>query len=106
MVPLSSLLRVSTNSGPDMVVRYNGYTAADINGGRPRASRRARHRRRWNASRMKRCQGRALRVDGSGVSADPGRQLAGRMWIFPICVLLVFLVLAAQYESLDRCRWP
>jgi len=33
MVPLSSLVNVTQTYGPEMVVRYNGYTAADINGG-------------------------------------------------------------------------
>src|SRR5690606_23890151 len=33
MVPLSSLVRVTPGFGPEMVVRYNGYTFADINGG-------------------------------------------------------------------------
>ena len=33
MVPLSSLVKVTPTYGPEMVVRYNGYTAADINGG-------------------------------------------------------------------------
>ncbi len=33
MVPLSSLVTVNQTFGPEMVVRYNGYTAADINGG-------------------------------------------------------------------------
>ena len=33
MVPLSSLVTVKQTFGPEMVVRYNGYTAADINGG-------------------------------------------------------------------------
>ena len=33
MVPLSSLVTVTPTFGPEMVVRYNGYTAADINGG-------------------------------------------------------------------------
>ena len=33
MVPLSILVKVTPTYGPEMVVRYNGYTAADINGG-------------------------------------------------------------------------
>src|SRR3546814_9819669 len=33
MVPLSSLVKVTPTYGPEMVVRYNGYTAADINSG-------------------------------------------------------------------------
>src|ERR1700692_2690590 len=33
MVPLSSLVSVTPTYGPDGVVRYNGFTAADINSG-------------------------------------------------------------------------
>ena len=33
MVPLGSLLTVSETFGPDVVQRYNGYRARDINGG-------------------------------------------------------------------------
>ena len=32
MVPLGSLMRVEQSYGPDRVIRYNGYSAADING--------------------------------------------------------------------------
>src|SRR3984885_7392960 len=34
MVPLGSMINVSRSFGPDVVQRYNAYTAADINGGR------------------------------------------------------------------------
>src|SRR3546814_13638675 len=33
MVPLSALVDVKQTFGPELVVRYNGYTASDINGG-------------------------------------------------------------------------
>src|SRR5262249_31648849 len=33
MVPLGSLLKVSRGYGPDQVMHYNGYPAAEINGG-------------------------------------------------------------------------
>ncbi|MES2552074.1 MAG: efflux RND transporter permease subunit, partial [Pseudomonadota bacterium] len=33
MVPLSSLLKMTQSYGPDRAMRYNGYPAADINGG-------------------------------------------------------------------------
>ncbi len=32
MVPLASLMKISQTYGPDQVVRYNGFTAADISG--------------------------------------------------------------------------
>ncbi|THF62580.1 efflux RND transporter permease subunit [Pseudothauera rhizosphaerae] len=99
MVPLSSLLRVSNGFGPEMVVRYNGYTAADINGGpAPGYS-------------SDQAQAAAERIAAETLPAgikfewtDLTYQkiLAGNagIWVFPISVLLVFLVLAAQYESL------
>ena len=33
MVPLGSVLTVSRSYGPDQVMHYNGYPAAEINGG-------------------------------------------------------------------------
>ncbi len=33
MVPLSSLIKVTPTYGPETVIRYNGFLAADINGG-------------------------------------------------------------------------
>ena len=97
MVPLSSLVQVRQGFGPDSVVRYNGFTAADVNAGPApgfssgRAGRGRAHRRRDAA------QGHEVRMD----RADLPDILAGNagVWIFPLCVL-VFPVLAAQYESL------
>ena len=42
--------------------------------------------------------GMTLRVDRPDLPADPAGNTA--LLVFPLCVLLVFLVLAAQYESL------
>jgi multidrug efflux pump len=33
MVPLGTLVKVTESYGPDRVMRYNGYPAAEINGG-------------------------------------------------------------------------
>ncbi len=33
MVPLGALVKVTETHGPDRVMRYNGYPAAEINGG-------------------------------------------------------------------------
>ncbi len=33
MIPLSALLKVETSTGPERTTRYNGFLAADINGG-------------------------------------------------------------------------
>jgi len=99
MVPLSSLVRVKQSFGPDSVIRYNGFTAADMNGGpAPGFS-------------SGQAQAAAERIAADtlpkGISFEWTELtyqdiLAGNagVWIFPLCVLLVFLVLAAQYESL------
>jgi multidrug efflux pump len=99
MVPLSSLVTVTPTYGPEMVVRYNGYTAADINGGpAPGFS-------------SGQAQAAAERVAAEtlphGVKLEwtdltYQQIIAGNagLWVFPISVLLVFLVLAALYESL------
>lgn len=99
MVPLSSLVQVSPTYGPEMVVRYNGYTAADINSGP--APGYSSDQAQAAAERI------AAEVLPRGVSfewTDLTYQqiLAGNagIWVFPISVLLVFLVLAALYESL------
>ena len=58
MVPLSALLKVKPSAGPERAMRYNGFLAADINGGagagllvRPGAGRDRAHRRRDAAAR-------------------------------------------------------
>ncbi|WDZ96963.1 multidrug efflux RND transporter permease subunit [Herbaspirillum sp. WKF16] len=99
MVPLSSVVKVSPTYGPTTVVRYNGYTAADINGGpAPGVSSDA---AQAAAERV------AAEVLPKGVKFEwtdltYQKILAGNsgLWIFPISVLLVFLALAALYESL------
>ncbi|HET6609433.1 MAG TPA: efflux RND transporter permease subunit, partial [Rhodopila sp.] len=99
MVPLSSLVKVTPTYGPEMVVRYNGFTAADINGG-PAPG--------YSSDQAKAAVERiAAEVLPRGIKfewTDLTYQqiLAGNsaLWVFPISVLLVFLVLAAQYESL------
>ncbi|QUN32191.1 efflux RND transporter permease subunit (plasmid) [Cupriavidus sp. KK10] len=99
MVPLSSLVKVKQSFGPDSVTRYNGFTAADMNGGP--APGFSSGQAQAAAERI------AAETLPKGISFEWTELtyqdiLAGNagVWIFPLCVLLVFLVLAAQYESL------
>ncbi len=99
MVPLSSLVKVSTGFGPEMVVRYNGYTAADINGGPAPGFSSAQAEaavERVAAETLP----RGVKFEWTDLTYQ--KILAGNagIWVFPISLLLVFLVLAAQYESL------
>lgn len=99
MIPLSALMTVTDSYGPESATRYNGFRSADLNGS--------------PAEGYSSGQAQAAIVDILNKTLPPGMSfewteltyqqiLAGNtsLLIFPLCVLLVFLVLAAQYESL------
>ena len=98
MIPLSSLMRVKDSYGPDRVQRYNAYISADINGAAaPGVS---------SGQAQAAMERIAKEVLPKGISYEWTELtyqeiLAGNtmVFVFPLCVLLVFLVLAAQYES-------
>jgi multidrug efflux pump len=98
MVPLGALVEVRETTGPDKVTRYNMYPAADINGiALPGVS---------SGTAITLAQQLAAQHLPPGVGfewTDLTYQeiLAGNtiIYIFPLCVLLVILTLAAQYES-------
>ncbi|HEX7747551.1 MAG TPA: efflux RND transporter permease subunit [Bordetella sp.] len=99
MVPLSSLVTIKQSFGPEMVVRYNGYTAADINSGP--APGYSTNQAQAAAERIAReVLPRGFKIEWTDLAYQ--QMLAGNagLWVFPISVLLVFLVLAALYESL------
>ncbi|HXQ80344.1 MAG TPA: multidrug efflux RND transporter permease subunit [Opitutaceae bacterium] len=98
LVPLGALVSVRETYGPDRVMRYNGYPAADISGAA--------------APGFSSGQAEALMDKLASENLPKGmvpdwteltfqRIVAGNTGalIFPLSILLVFLVLAAQYES-------
>ena len=99
MIPLSALLNVSSTFGPDRAMRYNGFLAADINGA-PAPG--------YSTGQAQEAIDRIARETlPAGISyewTDLTYQqiLAGNsgVLVFPLALILVFLVLAAQYESL------
>jgi multidrug efflux pump len=99
MIPLSALVEVKPAAGPERAMRYNGFLAADVNGG-PAPG--------YSSGQAQDAVARiAAETLPRGVSfewTDLTYQeiLAGNsaVWVFPLSVLLVFLVLAALYESL------
>ena len=99
MVPLSALLKVQPSFGPERAMRYNGFLSADINGG-PAPG--------YSSGQA---QDAIERIAAETLPPGIGFEwteltyqeiLAGNsaLWIFPLAIGLVFLVLAAQYESL------
>ncbi|HKR07614.1 MAG TPA: multidrug efflux RND transporter permease subunit [Gemmatimonadaceae bacterium] len=98
MVPLGSVLTVRQSFGPDQVVHYNGYPAADISGSAaPGVSA---------GSAVQTMENLAAETLPNGMSYEwteltYQQKLAGNtaIFVFPLCIALVFLVLAALYES-------
>jgi multidrug efflux pump len=98
MVPLGSVLRVRESFGPSQGLRYNAYPAADINGGPAPGVSSGEAR-----DIMERLATETL-PNGIGfewTELTYQEILAGNtaVFVFPLCVVLAFLVLAAQYES-------
>lgn len=99
MVPLGSVLTMQESYGPESAAHYNGYLAADLNGNA--------------APGYSSGQAQDAISEILAETLPPGiafewtdltyqEVLAGNtaIYILPLCLLLVFLVLAAQYESL------
>ncbi|MBL9155815.1 MAG: multidrug efflux RND transporter permease subunit [Verrucomicrobiales bacterium] len=98
MVPLGALVDVSKRAGADRVQRYNLYYSADINGNTlPGVSSGEMIAAVERLAREHLPNGFAMEwTDLTYQQILAGNTIA---YIFPLCVLFVFLVLAAQYES-------
>jgi multidrug efflux pump len=99
MVPIASFITVRETAGPDRIQSFNTYLALDLQGGPS-----------FTASGD---EAKAAMEEILATTLPPGigyewteityqQQIAGNtaVYVFPMCVLLVFLVLAAFYESL------
>ena len=98
MLPLSSFVTVTPSSGPDRVIHYNGYPSADISGGAMAGVS--------SGQAVALMERLAKEVLPEGMSVEwtdltYQQKLAGdsALFIFPLCVLLAYLILAAQYNS-------
>jgi multidrug efflux pump len=98
MVPLGSVATVRETSGADKIVRYNMFPAADLNGGPAPGFSNGQA-----LSAVERLARENLPTSFTTEWTELALQsrLAGNatLYVFPLCVLFVFLVLAAQYES-------
>jgi multidrug efflux pump len=99
MVPISTMVTLRQSYGPDPVIRYNGYPAADLMG-------------QSDPSMLSSSEALAAVEQVADQALPPGMQIQwtdlsfqqvnqgnAAMVVFPLAVLLVFLVLAALYES-------
>ena len=98
MIPLATFVKVSPTSGPDRVMHYNGFISAEINGAAAPG---------YSSGQAQKAIEKLLKEElPNGMTyewTDLTYQqiLSGdtALLVFPLCVLLAFLVLAALYES-------
>ena len=98
MVPLGSVLQVSRSYGPDQVMHYNGYPAAEINGG-PSPGHSSGQAQQAMAKLLERTLPNGMTFEWTELAYQDSISGNTMFLIFPLCVLLVYGVLAAQYES-------
>jgi hydrophobe/amphiphile efflux-1 (HAE1) family protein len=99
MVPLGSLLNVTPTFGPDAAQRYNAYRSADINAG-PAPGYSTDQAQEALAGILKQNLPRGMTFEWTDLAYQQLISGNTATIVFPLCVLFVFLVLAAQYESL------
>ncbi|WP_377705728.1 efflux RND transporter permease subunit [Pseudoduganella sp. UC29_71] len=98
MIPLSSLMRVKDSYGPDRVQRYNAYVSADMNGG-PAPGVSSGTAQAIFEQIAKETLPKGVAYEWTDLTYQEILSGNTMIYVFPLCVLLVFLVLAAQYES-------
>jgi multidrug efflux pump len=100
MIPLGSFVEVKESSGPDRVMHYNSYPSAEINGG-PGPGFSSGQAETAMAELVQRELPSGMSFQWTELTYQ--QILAGNtaLFVFPLCVLLVFVVLSALYESLS-----
>lgn len=98
MIPLSSLMRVKDTYGPDRVQRYNAFVAAEINGA-PAPGVSSGEAQAEMTKIVEEVLPKGIGYEWTELVYQDILSGNTMIYVFPLCVLLVFLVLAAQYES-------
>jgi hydrophobic/amphiphilic exporter-1 (mainly G- bacteria), HAE1 family len=98
MVPVNAFLRIKKIYGPEVVTRYNMYPAAMVNG-EPAKGFSSGQAIQAIKDEAEKSLPAGYSYDWAGSSRD--QALAGNeaVFIFLICLLFVYLLLSAQYES-------
>ncbi len=99
MVPLAAIINVEESFGPEIAMHYNSYRSADLNGDAAAG---------FSSGEAQAAMTKILDetlptgMEFEWTELTYQQILAGNtaIFVFPLCLFLVFLVLAAQYESL------
>jgi HAE1 family hydrophobic/amphiphilic exporter-1 len=98
MVPFASFVRLERVYGPEQLTRYNMYTSAMING-EPASGFSSGDAITAVEKVAKEKLPRGYGIDWSGMTREEILSGNQALYIFALCLLFVYLLLAAQYES-------
>jgi multidrug efflux pump len=98
MVPLSTFVKVTDTAGPDRVMHYNGFITAEINGA-PGPGYSSGQAQAAIEKLLKDELPNGMTYEWTDLTYQQILSGDTALLVFPLCVLLAFLVLAALYES-------
>ncbi|BBO33302.1 efflux RND transporter permease subunit [Lacipirellula parvula] len=98
MIPLGSVVKVTRSYGPQIIQRYNLYPTAAVRG-EPAPGVSSGEALSLMEQIAKAELPDSMGYDWTGESFQEKRISGQAVWVFAFAVLLVYLVLAAQYES-------
>ena len=99
MVPIGSMVQVNETFGPDPVIRYNGHTAADLMGEADPSILSSAQAMEQVEALARQVLPNGMAIEWTDLSYQQATQGKAALIVFPLAVLLAFLVLAALYES-------
>jgi len=99
MVPVGSLVTIAPTYGPDPVMRYNGYPAADLIGDADPHILSSGQTIAKLQEIAEKVLPRGMVLEWTDLSYQQVTQSGAAAIVFPLAVMLAFLVLAALYES-------
>ncbi len=99
MVPIGSMVSIDQSYGPDPVIRYNGYPAADLLGQADPSVVSSTEAIAVIESLAPQVLPAGMGHAFTDLSFQQVAEGSANLVVFPLCVLLAFLVLAALYES-------
>ncbi len=99
MVPIGSMVNIRQSFGPDPVLRYNGYPAADLAGEADPRTFSSSQAIDILTALANEALPDGMAFEWTDLSYQQTTQGNAALVVFPLAILLVFLVLAALYES-------
>ncbi len=99
MIPLDSVVTTEFNSGPDPVTHFNGFNSALILGSAAPGYSSGQALEALEQAADEVLAPKGYMLDWSGISFQERKAEGQSIWVFSFALLMVFLVLAALYES-------